>query len=989
MVFRSLTALLVTLALGLGVGTASAFAPTDAPSYEMPIPMDMASPTFQHLSAEQAGQTLTGWNAFAQAGGSGWFVAAYRADLGTPAALMGPGIEIASPSADAAALRDAARAFVRQHESVLHANAAELSEPEVINLGDRTALIFGQTYEGLEVVDGRVDLYVKDGKVFMMGSEFFPDVRVATTPAISGQDAATRAVGDIPFNPLTDHFEGTPRLVVYPLVLQGAPRYYLAYEVKFQTAAPTGYWWAYVDASDGQVLSRVNHAAHLDIPTTVSSDVQLNYETDPITRINSAWHWVRTNNQDFYTDANGFVNLTVPNNQQYNINSELRGRYSNVNRGDGPDASWSGSGSPGNPVSVLFSDANAQQSERNAYYSENRIHDWLKAVDPTFTSMDFAIPANVNLDSGTCNAFWNGSSINFYLAGGGCVNTALISDVVMHEYGHGITQYTYSPNSPPTSSGMGEAFSDIVAQTNTNDHLMGRGWNDNGNGYIRNALNTRQYPGTECGGQVHCLGEILMGAMWKTRVNLTNTLGYEPGRQYYDQIMRAAHLTKQRSMPNFLTRLLMADDDNASLGDGTPNWYDICDAFEIHNLPCPPLTSYIRFTHSPLADQVSTSNPIEVVSLIEAISSGSLIPDSTRVWYSTDLGQTWSSVLMTPTGVQNQFRGYIPAQNCGTLVDYYLRARTTTGVAGTEPLRAPGKGVHQFMVGPTTVALNDTFESNLGWTVGAPGDNATQGIWERVDPVGKTNPIDNEVVQPEDDHTNPGTLCFVTDGRGGYYENYDVDGGATTILSPTYNWEGFSGVGKIEFWGFFANVAVIDDTLRASVSGDNGSTWFDVVKISGKEANAWTRYAAYFTSDQVAFTNQMRFRFQIADYNASLTEGAVDDVIIKYTPCTATGVEPVNPLPTRFVVENSVPNPMSNTTTIRFAMPRSGSVAIDLYDAGGRVVRSLARGPMDAGYHSVRWDGKDDSGRAVSSGVYYYRVQADGQEQTQKLLIVR
>ena len=47
--------------------------------------------------------------------------------------------------------------------------------------------------------------------------------------------------------------------------------------------APVGYWWAYVDATDGEVLARTNHAATFDIPTTVKSDIQLNYTTDPQT----------------------------------------------------------------------------------------------------------------------------------------------------------------------------------------------------------------------------------------------------------------------------------------------------------------------------------------------------------------------------------------------------------------------------------------------------------------------------------------------------------------------------------------------------------------------------------------------------------------------------------------------------------------------------------------------------------------------------------
>ena len=70
-------------------------------------------------------------------------------------------------------------------------------------------------------------------------------------------------------------------------------------------------------------------------------------------------------------------------------------------------------------------------------------------------------------------------------------------------------------------------------------------------------------------------------------------------------------------------------------------------------------------------------------------------------------------------------------------------------------------------------------------------------------------------------------------------------------------------------------------------------------------------------------------------------------------------------VPLRFAVEAARPNPTARGTTLRFALPAAGGVGIDLFDAGGRLVRTLAQGPMAAGYHSVTWDGNDASGSAV------------------------
>jgi hypothetical protein len=390
-----------------------------------------------------------------------------------------------------------------------------------------------------------------------------------------------------------------------------------------------------------------------------------------------------------------------------------------------------------------------------------------------------------------------------------------------------------------------------------------------------------------------------------------------------------------------------------------------------------------------VADQ-SGSGPYTVTSLIVPVNAGNVDPSSVKVYYSIDRGQNWLFAPMTATGNPNEYRGFIPDQGCGTVFWYYIYAQTTTGVEGTEPFRAPVKATHKFMTGQLTVDITDTYESNLGWTVGSPDDDATAGFWERVDPVGKSNPNTGEQVQPEDDHTpSPGVLCFVTDGRGGFYQNYDVDGGATSVVSPVYNWSQAAGAGMVEFWGFFANEGVVDDALRCQVSNDNGANWTDLVVISGRDANAWTYYKAYFADDDVPFTNQMRFRFRVADYNASLTEAAVDDVIIRHTVCSLVDVSDGAQVPARFAVEPNRPNPLRTDTAIRYALPSAGHVSVELFDAGGRLVRTVVDAEMQPGTHTALWDGRDDAGQPAASGVYYYRVSANGEQMTRKMLVVR
>jgi hypothetical protein len=1059
------------LILCLAVATAAqAIVPTQTHEGEISAPAGVVTPAYRQLNAQESSRVLPGWDAFKASGGNGWMVIQYRDDLQTPATMIGPGIPVTTIGASKADIGQAVSEFVAARAGIFKADPSGFGPSEVTPLNDtKSQVILPQVYRGLEVVGGRVEVYLDGGKVVMMGSHYFPGITIGVDPMISASRAQVAAIAGVKFSPVTDSFEGEPRLVVYPMVLDGAPSYFLAWEMKFKTASPVGYWWTYVDATDGEVLVRTNEVDTFDIPTTVHSDVNLNWSTDPLTEIPSRDHAVRVNGADSYTDTTGFVNLTVPTADPYNVSAWIRGRYCNVQRyaGEGANASFTGPGTPGTPLAIKWDDTNSLASERDAFYSTNRVHKWLKEHDPTFTSMDFPMYAFVNRTDGTCNAFWDGANINFYKEGGGCVNAATISDVVMHEYGHGISQYTYAPQQPPNSSGMGEALGDIVAQAITGDRYMGHGFYG-GSSFIRDGMNTRQYPGASCAGEVHCLGEILMGAMWKTRTNMIAAMGDGPGAAHYDDVVRFAWKTKQNTMPDYLTKVLLGDDNNANIADGTPNWDGICAAFAAHNLPCPEITQFISFTHTPLADQVNTVDPIAIAATVVPLGCGDLVADSLRLHYSTD-GLAWTSLLMVDSGVPGEFYAEVPAQECGTIVNYYLTALTTTGVTGQLPDNAPGAGVYRFMVGARTTVLSNTFETDQGWTVGAPGDAAVQGIWERVDPVGKAN--GTVIYQPEDDHTpDPGVLCYVTDGRGGSnYLQYDVDGGATSVLSPVYDFSTGSGVCKLDFWAFLMTIGPADDTLRVSVTNDNGNTWLDIWKIYGAGYNAWNNYKVYFTSAQVPFTSQMQFRFRVADFNTSTTEAAFDDVIVRRTTCapTANGacctpggtcrvttpetcatpdtwqgpgtICSPNPcalptgaccaadgtctvttagacatpstflglgtncspnvcpasavsetlIPARFAVEPARPNPMNAGSSFRFALPAASTVGVELFDAGGRLVRTLVQGSMMAGYHDVRWDGNDAAGRAVVSGVYYYRVRANDQEQTRKILVVR
>jgi len=104
----------------------------------------------------------------------------------------------------------------------------------------------------------------------------------------------------------------------------------------------------------------------------------------------------------------------------------------------------------------------------------------------------------------------------------------------------------------------------------------------------------------------------------------------------------------------------------------------------------------------------------------------------------------------------------------------------------------------------------------------------------------------------------------------------------------------------------------------------------------------------------------------------------------------ASVVESSDAVPGHFALGQNYPNPFNTTTVIRFALPASEKVELAVHNLIGQKVATLVEGVWEAGTYTVHWDGRDDSGRPLGSGVYLYRLQT-GQQQVEmrKLLLLR
>jgi hypothetical protein len=100
-----------------------------------------------------------------------------------------------------------------------------------------------------------------------------------------------------------------------------------------------------------------------------------------------------------------------------------------------------------------------------------------------------------------------------------------------------------------------------------------------------------------------------------------------------------------------------------------------------------------------------------------------------------------------------------------------------------------------------------------------------------------------------------------------------------------------------------------------------------------------------------------------------------------------TNVPPGVKIPT--ALYPNYPNPFNPATTIRFDLYEAGNVRLAVYNVRGQLVRTLVSGAQPAGHNDVTWDGLDDRGRTVASGVYVYRLETGDYVSSRKMVLLK
>jgi hypothetical protein len=662
-------------------------------------------------------------------------------EAGVPRMLFGGNLPLVAPGeVSDATLVAASRAFTDRMAGALgyDSSALVLQRVKLIPLAraggtDKIAVEFEQVTSGVPTWHGSVNfLWSTDGRLLGVDNQALPHVaQTALAPTVAESAAAAAAAAAF--------VQETGRAAV-----SVEPTGYTLYPAapdprKAAVRATAAYTWkvsaAFDRVKDGQPVIREYAVAARGTPDVLAS-WSLVHQADltgtvkgngqgallpngtpplgdaPVLQNLKDVRLAATGETNKFSDANGnftFPNVATPK----TVTATFNGEYSRVLNSAGAEASIALSLTPGVPQTFTFNAGLGEQTtaEVNAHIGVERFRDFVLSLDPDDDTFDFQVLSNVNL-ADVCNAFYDGISINFFLIGGGCPNSAY-STVVYHEEGHWANDLYGSFNG---FDGIGEGGADCWAMYIADDPVVAQNFYGLGT-FIRTGENMNPFCGDDapgCYGESHANGEPLMGAIWKVRRNLKTALGNAAGIALSNQYLLGWY---QAFDDTELTTIieehwLMLDDNDGNLNNGTPNFATIDAAFQEQGFPGFTLPLF-SVAHVPVSSPVNSEGPVTVTAQVTE-ENGTLA--GVNVHYTTDGGGSFTTVPMTFLS-GSTWSGQIPGQNSPAVVGYYIKAVNALDIGNSFPVKAP-KDFIPYDVGTVTVHQFYDFESvgDEGWT---------------------------------------------------------------------------------------------------------------------------------------------------------------------------------------------------------------------------------------------------------------------------------
>ncbi len=661
--------------------------------------------------------------------GSRWNLTWDRA-TNVPRRIFGEGLQASGSVQDADAAAAFARAFLARHIDLLAPGSTSTDFILVSNQERRGIRVVGfvQSHAGLRVVGGQVSFRFKNDRLVVIGSEALPNVSVQQPNARLPVGAA-QVVGAtwLLEGAASAQLENVADAIILPIIGENQVHgYHVAVPVTMRTAEPLGKWDVYVDAASGDRVARGQTLMFADAELRYNAPVRLptgerrDYPVPDTAVQIDGLDLLSTDDSSLVWSGDNPGSVIV----------KTTGTGVRVFNQAGPDSTATFTIAPQGTVVWDMRNDELVDAEITAYVHTQIVKAFARVVAPELPFLDVQQVVNVNINE-SCNAFSDGNTINFFQESPQCANTARLPDVVYHEYGHSLHANSVIEGVGFFNSAHSEGLSDFLAASITGDPAMARGFFQS-NAPLRH-LNPAddEYHWPEDIGGPHTTGLIFGGAMWDLRTLLIQKLGETEGAALSTRLWYAT-LERASDIPSTYVEVLLEDDDDGNLANGTPNACDINAAFGPHGL------RNLAIDISPLAAALPNAGGFPVsVSLGGLFEQcpGDQIETVTLGWRLQTNEPDVELEAVELTENDGLYVGTIPSVDDASTVSYAVTVTLADLTALTFPDN-PADRLYQFYVGETidlycTDFTTDPFTEGWrhGQTVGAAGgDDWAWGI---------------------------------------------------------------------------------------------------------------------------------------------------------------------------------------------------------------------------------------------------------------------
>jgi Zn-dependent metalloprotease len=752
----------------------------------------------------------------------------------------------------------------------------QLSSESLDRVGNRH-LRFHQYYHDIPVLGGElVAHFTESSDLVTVNGHFEAGIELNPAPSITVEQAQVIVRGD-----LSDGCGQVPileqELVVFPWLGEN----YLCHRLEYRSLSPICRWVYYVDGHTGNIVYKVNLIKS-------SSEIGAGYGV----------MGGRREHIDVWLN-DGFYYMHDYSRQ---LNHNIHGHDGQMPEGNAITTYIAG---PVLPGEVAVNDGNLWVENNlrpavDAHVYAGLCYDWMlrEFGRNSFDGMGGSMISSVDHTITQYSAWWIGSQV-VYMAGNPYSRSyAACLDVVGHEWGHGVTEYTSDMVYRWETGALDEAFSDWFGTAfewahdtlDPPDYYIGENGLVYAPGWINMAApeyfdNPHTYKGENwvpcedcvptfandfCGVHTNCG----VGHKWFYLLCEGGSFGGETinaiGIENAIQIAYHANAYYWTQTVDYL---------NGAIG----TWFAANDLDPTGVWAAEVLAAWravgIDFDGAELAFHISEPIPrtlqLDETAIVGVTVTGNLeyepVPGTGQIHVSEN-GGDFVALPMAQTA-DNQYQYELSASLCIQPTLYYFSAEAGNGQRRYYP--SSDEPLSIAIVSRIDTAFLDDFEADKGWTVSG---NATAGMWERGVPAG-----DGSYGEPATDFDGSGQ-CYLTGNNG---SDEDVDAGHTDLISPTFDMNGKNGLVRFALWYNVRCAPAAGEVMWVYLSNNDGVSW-PLAKFIGPQLDAhggWLVHE-FEVADIVEPTSEMKLIFRVVDWGfASCVEAGLDAVLVTRYVC--------------------------------------------------------------------------------------------------------